>query len=106
MQEKTSKIAEKSAQVGLNINVAKTKIMKLNPKCNRVVKIGNESIEEVDKFTYLGSVVTPSGGTEEDVNARINKARTAFSQLNKIWDSKILRQKTKIKIFTFSGRRK
>lgn len=99
MQEKTSKIAEKSAQVGLNINVAKTKIMKMNTKCDRVVKIGNEPIEEVDKFTYLGSIVTPSGGTEEDVNARINKARTAFSQLNKIWDSKILRQKTKIKIF-------
>ena len=99
MQEKTSKIAEKSAQVGLNINVAKTKVMRINTRCNKEIKLGNEPLETVDKFTYLGSIVTPSGGTEEDVNARINKARGAFTQLNKVWDSKMIRLKTKIKIF-------
>ena len=99
MQEKTSKIAENSSKVGLHINVAKTKLMKLNTKSTRAVKIDEEPIEEVDKFTYLGSVVTPTGGTEEDINSRINKARAAFSQLNKIWTSNTIRLKTKLKIF-------
>ena len=99
MQDKTSKIAENSSKVGLHINVAKTKLMKLNAKSTNAIKIGDSTIEEVDKFTYLGSVVTPTGGTEEDVNARINKARTAFSQLNKLWNSSTIRLKTKLKIF-------
>jgi hypothetical protein len=99
MQEKTSKIAENSAKVGLHLNVAKTKVMKLNAKSNNPIKVGNEDIEEVEKFTYLGSIVTPNGGTEEDVNARINKAKASFAQLNKIWSSTQIRNKTKLKIF-------
>ena len=47
MQEKTSKIAENSAKVGLHLNVAKTKVMKLNAKSNNPIKVGNEDIEEV-----------------------------------------------------------
>jgi hypothetical protein len=51
------------------------------------VKIG-VPIEEVDHFTYLGSIVDKGGGTERDVKQRIIKARTAFIQLNKIWAAK------------------
>ena len=39
------------------------------------------------------------GGTEEDIQARIGKAQAAFAVLNKIWRSKEIRMKTKLKIF-------
>ena len=39
------------------------------------------------------------GGTEEDVQARIGKARTAFNMLNNIWKMKNLSLKTKLQIF-------
>ena len=56
--------------------------MKISTRRNKEVKIGNKDIETVDKFTYLGSIVSPSGGTDESVDARINKARAAITQFN------------------------
>ena len=38
-------------------------------------------IEETGSFVYLGSVVSESGGTEEDVVSRIKKAIGVFVQL-------------------------
>ncbi|XDV29016.1 hypothetical protein PO909_032197 [Leuciscus waleckii] len=39
------------------------------------------------------------GGTEDDVQARIRKARTTFNMLNNIWKAKNLSLKTKLQIF-------
>ena len=41
--------------------------------------INDVTIEELDRFTYLGSIVRKTRGTDEDVKARINKARQAFA---------------------------
>ena len=56
-------------------------------------------LEEVDHFTYLGSVVDTQGGTEADVKAMLVKARMAFLQLKNIWNSDVLSLKNKIRIF-------
>ena len=63
------------------------------------VTLGVEAIEEVDHFTYLGSVFDTQGGTEADVKARVGKARVAFIQLKNIWNSNVISPKNKIKIF-------
>jgi hypothetical protein len=44
-----------------------------------------QEIEEVDKSTYLGSMTTGTGGTENEVKARIQKANAAFIQLHTVW---------------------
>lgn len=54
-----------------------------------------EALEEVDEFTYLGSIVNKQGGTDADVRARIGKARVAYLQLKNIWRSKDLAITTK-----------
>jgi len=45
-----------------------------------VVIIRGEIIEDVDSFTYLGSVVAKDGGAAQDVSQRIRKANVAFVQ--------------------------
>ena len=45
--------------------------------------LGENVLEEVENFTYLGSIVNNLGGTDSDVKARIGKARVAFLQLKK-----------------------
>ncbi len=45
-------------------------------------------MEEVGKFSYMGSEIAVNGETEEDVRTRIGKARTAFNSLNKTGNSK------------------
>ncbi|XP_045504190.1 uncharacterized protein LOC123700870 [Colias croceus] len=61
--------------------------------------LGPEQIKRVQQFTYLGSVVSNAGGTEEDITSRIAKARATFAQLRPIWQSEVLTRGVKFKIF-------
>ena len=88
MQEKTEQLNTVSTQLGLNINRSKTKTMKANTKNNNPITLNGEPLEETDAFTYLGSTINNTGGTEEDVKARIQKARVAFIMLRKKLESK------------------
>ncbi|MGL5901241.1 MAG: reverse transcriptase domain-containing protein [Cetobacterium sp.] len=99
MQEKTNHVASTSAQIGLNIHKDKTKVLKINATNNNPITLESEELEEVETFTYLGSVIDKQGGTDADVKARIGKARAAFIQLRNIWTSKELSAKTKVRIF-------
>ena len=77
---------------------------KVNSTSTVSVTLGEEAIEEVEHFTYLGSIVGTHGGTELDVMARIGKARVAFLQLENIWKSNVLSLKSKIRIFNTMSR--
>jgi len=90
MQAKTSKLEAISSKVGLQINNDKTKIMRVSSKSNEHIRLANQDIEDVTSFTYLGSVINITGGTDEDVLVRIGKARSGFN---------ILTTATKIRIF-------
>jgi hypothetical protein len=50
------------------------------------------------QFTYLGSIIDNTGGTEVDIKARIQKAQASFSALNKIWHSTTYSTQTKLRI--------
>ena len=61
--------------------------------------LGNEKIDQVGSYSYLGSVISKDGGSSEDVKSRIAKARGVFSQLKKVWKNRKISLKTKIRIF-------
>ena len=48
------------------------------------MKLGDNNLEEVETFTYLGSIINQQGGTDADVKTRIGKARAAFIALKNI----------------------
>ena len=73
--------------------------MKANTKNNNPITLNGAPLEETDSFTYLGSTINKNGGTEEDVKARIQKARVAFIMLSKIWRAKQIKINTKLRIF-------
>ena len=81
MQEKTNSVKDSSAQIGLHINRGKTKVLKISTTITEPVQLDDDLLEEVNCFTYLGSVVDTQGGTDFDVRARIGKARAVFLQL-------------------------
>ena len=100
MQTKTTKLAETSTRLGLNIHPQKTKVLKINTSNKKFVKINEIELKEAETFTYyLGSVINQKGGTDEDVKARIGKARTAFILLKNIWKAKNITHRTKIRLF-------
>ena len=98
-QEKLCRVAAEAEKTGLQINIGKTEVMRVNNRKQDPVQLHQENIKEVDKFVYLGSVVSKDGGTDEDIKSRINKARHAFNTLRQIWRSKALSIHNKIRIF-------
>ena len=99
MQAKIDKLKRNSEALGLKINSGKTKTMRLNAKSQDPITLGHEPVEEVNEFTYLGAVVSKTGGGSEDIKSRIKKARCAFNRLWKIWRSGQLSHATKTRIF-------
>ena len=75
-------------KTGLQINIGKTEAMRVNSKQDDPPRLQQENMKEVNKFVYLGSVVSKDGGgggggggADEDIKCRINKARHAFNIL-------------------------
>ncbi|CAH8504771.1 unnamed protein product [Schistosoma guineensis] len=61
--------------------------------------IGSEVIERVDRFTYLGSLISPCGLVCDEVSARIQKARLAFTILRHLWRRQDIRLPTKGRVY-------
>ena len=99
MQMKTANVAAASASIGLHIHKGKSKILKCNTENTNPITLDGETLEEVETFKYLGSIVDKQGGSDADVKARIGKARAAFLQLKNIWNSKQLSTNFKVRIF-------
>jgi len=99
MQLKTSELARTSITTGLKIHEGKTKILKINARSQDPVTLNGKELEEVDTFTYLGSIIDKEGGTDADVKARIGKARAAYLQLKSIWSAREVSTQTKIRLY-------
>ena len=52
--------------------------------------LGNNDVKDIALFTYLDSIVDTTDGTDQDIKIRIGKARTAYTILRKIWNSREL----------------
>ncbi|XP_062609354.1 uncharacterized protein LOC134271119 [Saccostrea cucullata] len=72
MQLKTNRLAKEAAKTGLKVNIEKTEVMWLHNKQQTPFTLGEHILKDVESFTYLGSIVTATGGTDEDIKARIN----------------------------------
>jgi hypothetical protein len=60
--------------------------------------VGNEKIDQVCSFTYLGSIIGKDCGSSEDFKSRIAKAQGVFPQLRKVWKNRKISLLTEIRI--------
>ncbi|VDO80823.1 unnamed protein product [Schistosoma margrebowiei] len=81
MKEKTTSVV---AEVDLNTYKGKSKILRYNTTCTNRITLTGEDLDEVKNFTYLDSITDENGRCDEDVKARIGKARTAYLQLTNL----------------------
>ena len=77
-------------------------IMKWNVNLGEKIQLEGSDIEEVEKFVYLGAMVTTTGGAGEDISARLGKAQTVFCNVKNIWKNSQLSINTKRRIFRSS----
>ena len=99
MQLKTNTLVRTAAMTGLEINTEKTETVTLQQRLKVPITVRGHVLNDVDTFVYLGSVVSTTGGSDEDAKSRIGKARYAFNKLRPIWQSSSLSVRSKLRIF-------
>jgi hypothetical protein len=73
-EKKSETLIDASKEVGLEINVEKTKYMLLS----RDIKIANRSFENVSQFKYLGTTVTTKSFIQEEIKRRLNSGNASY----------------------------
>ena len=71
-------------------------MMCINATPDAPITVDGETLDIVEEFTYLGSLVSKDSSTPKDIGARLGKAHGAFARLHPIWKSKQYSLKTKI----------
>jgi hypothetical protein len=99
LQRMLDRLNEKCTEYGMAMNVKKTKVMVMcrTGKIDCSITRENVSLEQVDRYKYLGSWITENLRCEEDIRARIGMAKAAFWQNKEIMRRNI-RFNTKKKI--------
>ncbi|CAB3231006.1 unnamed protein product [Arctia plantaginis] len=79
-----------SQQIGLKMNMDKTKIMSNVHVAPTPIVVGNSVLEVVDEYVYLGQTVQlGKSNFEKEVNRRIRLGWAAFGKLRNVFTSKI-----------------
>ena len=99
IQNKTTKMDEEASRVGLKINKDKTKVMRINGKSQEKVTVNQQDIGEIEEFNYLGATICKEGGGMKDLKNRLSKARSTFARLKRIWSSRSITKRTKLRLF-------
>lgn len=71
----------------LKINPNKTKTVRISNKRKENLTLKGRTINEMETFLYLGSVVTEEGVPEQDIKICISKVHSSFIQLFTEWNS-------------------
>ncbi|XP_016333487.1 uncharacterized protein LOC107681684 [Sinocyclocheilus anshuiensis] len=99
--EITSSLHEEATKVGLHISAKKSKVMHIGAQVDMPrIKIDGSDIEEVSRFTYLGSTSGQDGDAEIDVKCRIGKATSVFQQMCKTWSPTSISLNIKLRFYT------
>ena len=73
MQVKTSRIASEAKKLGVKINKNKTKVLRSNTTNKDPIQLEQERLDDVDRFSYLGSVVDQQDGSNADIKNRLKE---------------------------------
>jgi hypothetical protein len=99
IKKNTETLIVASKEVGLEINVEKTRNMLLSRHQkigqNRGVKIANRSFENVSQFKYLGTTATNQNLIQEEIKRRLNSGNACYHSVQNLLSSRLLSKKLK-----------
>ena len=88
------KVKEESKNVGLKLNIQKTKIMASSHITSWQIDGG--TVETVADFTFLGSKITADGDCSHEIKTHLLLGRKAMTNLDSILKSRDITLKTKV----------
>jgi len=104
VQQLFDRFWEAASWFGLTVSLKKTEVM-LQPSSDTayippVIRVGDVTLNVVDKFCYLGSIFANTTNSESDITARLSKASSALGRLTKrLWDDHGIRLDTKVTVY-------
>ena len=90
------KVKEESENVGLQLNIQKTKIMASNPITSW--QIHGETVETVTDFIFLGSKITADGDCSHNIKSHLLLGRKVMPNLDSILKSRDITLSTKVRL--------
>src|ERR1700754_5109922 len=105
MQESLDLFSTACSNFGLTISTKKTEVM-YQPAPGKqyresTITVKDQTLTSVEKFTFLGSTLSRNVHINEETDARIAKASSAFGRLcTTVWDRKGISLITKLKVYS------
>ena len=96
LQSLLMKVKEESEEVGLKLNIHKTKIMASGPITSW--EIDGETVETVTDFTFLGSKITADGDCSHEIKRHLLLERKVMTNLDSILKSRDTTLPTKVRL--------
>ena len=90
------KVQEESDKVGLKLNIQKTKIMASGPIASW--QIGEETMETVSDFIFLGSKIIADGDCSHEIKRCLLLGRKVLTNLDSIFKSRDITLPTKVRL--------
>lgn len=97
LQTMLNQLVKESQEVGLQMNLSKTKLMTNRSKIN--ILVNNDQIEYVDEYTYLGQIISPTNDTLKETQNRVDIAWKRYWSLKEITKNQSIPMKLKSKVF-------
>ena len=63
------------------------------------IKLDDTSLDQVNRFKYLGVTLTPSNDSTSEIKSRLLLASTALGKLQKVWSDKDITLSTKLRLY-------
>lgn len=100
LQEIVDQINETSLEHGLKMNINKTKTMIVRRNIHHddskiKITVEGKELEQVNKYVYLGVLITEDGKCEEEIKRRIGIARKNFINMKNVLTTRKLKINTK-----------
>jgi hypothetical protein len=101
IKKNTEILIDASKEVGLELNVYKTKYMLLSRHQNVGQNRDNSKqiFENVSQFIYLGMTVTNQNLIQEEIKRRLNSGNACYHLVQSLMSSRLLLKNLKIKIY-------
>ena len=90
------KVKVESEQVGLKLNIQKTKIMASGPITSW--ETDGETVETVSDFIFLGSKISADGDCSHEIKRRVLRGRKVMTNLDSIFKSRDITLPAKVRL--------
>ncbi len=103
IKEKTESLIVSSKEIGLEVNVNKTKymVMSRDQSAGRSqnMRIDNRFFEMAEEFKYLGTTLTNQNSHKEEFKSRLKSGNSWYYSVQNLLSSSLLSRNLKIKIY-------